>query len=133
MRKHYVIWTKEQHGIGIPAIDEEHREIVRLINRLIGKATNGTPGEEVKELLNELILYVGEHFAHEERLMLEHGYPELQSHADEHQRLLCQLQNVLKGDTQAILTPAFLIDWLELHALRDDLEFGKHLISHHCL
>lgn len=129
MRKHYVIWTEEQHAIGIPAIDEEHREIVKRINRLIGKASNGTPIEVVKKMLSELILFVGEHFAHEERLMLEHGYPQLISHTDEHERLLCQLRNVLQGDAKAILTPAFLIDWLELHALKDDMEFGKHLIA----
>jgi len=129
MQKQYVIWTEEQHFIGIASIDDEHREIADRINQLIGEATNGTPSEAVKEMLNELILFVGEHFANEERLMLEHGYPELKSHADEHQRLLYQLKNVLKGDAKAILTPAFLIDWLEMHALKDDMKFGKHLTS----
>ena len=83
MQKQYVIWTEEQHFIGIASIDDEHREIADRINQLIGEATNGTPSEAVKEMLNELILFVGEHFANEERLMLEHGYPELKSHADE--------------------------------------------------
>lgn len=132
MHKQYVIWTEGRHFIGVAAIDGEHCEIARRVNQIIGEASNGTPCNKLKELLNDMIEYVGEHFAHEERLMLVYDYPGRQSHADEHDRLIRQLKNIVKGDAKATLTPAFLIDWMELHALQDDMELGKYLITKGC-
>lgn len=129
MSKYYFIWTEERHSVGIASVDSEHREIAERVNRIVSEAAKGTPYDAVKEMLNEMIVFVGEHFAHEERLMSEYGYPEMEKHVEEHSRLTRQLNNITRTDPKAALAPAFLIDWMEQHILQDDMEFGNYMTS----
>jgi hemerythrin len=133
MTKHYLIWVEERHSIGIAAIDIQHREIAELVNLIVDDLVKGVPFETLKKMLFDLVHFVRVHFAYEERLMAEHGYPEIESHVEDHNRLIQQLSNIIEKDScvahKAVLAPAFLIDWIELHALQDDMKLGKYLVS----
>ena len=87
----YVFWTARAFDIGVSAFDEEHRELYRSLNALCDAvAISDRQGTRVR--LQEAEAKVREHFAHEERLMFEHGYPEYETHRRAHEDLLIELE-----------------------------------------
>ena len=72
------------------------------------------------------------HFDHEERLMLEHEYPEIKEHKEEHARLLYQARELrkefLNGDvTVSAFLASFLRDWVKAHIIEVDRRLGRFL------
>ena len=68
-------WTDEL-SVGIQEIDDQHRLLVSILNKL-HTAMYEHQGKEVAEkILNELVDYTKIHFAVEESLMRVLGYPQ---------------------------------------------------------
>lgn len=135
MKKHELVWNKDQHGVGIALIDEQHRQIIERVNQIANAVATETKKEAVKEMLDDMLLFACAHFALEERLMAEHGYPDMESHIQEHLTMYQQLNNLVKtvlrttGRDKATLVSAYLTDWAERHILRADKELGGFLIA----
>ncbi|MGE5027084.1 MAG: bacteriohemerythrin [Betaproteobacteria bacterium] len=136
MSKHHLIWNENRHCVGIAAIDDQHREIVERVNRISDAVGQGGRGahDTVREMMDDLVLFTCEHFALEERLMTEHGFPDLEGHIAEHIDLLQQLDNLRNAlrspnPTKAALVSAFITDWAELHILQSDKEIGTFLAA----
>jgi hemerythrin len=75
---------------GEPEIDGQHRELFARIDRLMEAAHLHHGQQEVGQTLAYLGDYVVHHFAAEERLMVLQGYPDLETHRDEHARFVQQ-------------------------------------------
>ena len=72
------------------------------------------------------------HFAHEERLMRLHDYPEFEQHKEQHEALTHQVvdfQADFQGGRVAMSVQLlqFLKDWLEKHIQGSDLAYAPHL------
>ncbi len=80
-------WS-EHLSIDHAEIDEEHRYIIRLIDRLYNLPDNGHCLDEIEQLFGDLVDFMAIHFQHEERLMNEIDYPKLAAHAKEHDCLI---------------------------------------------
>jgi len=93
------------HGVGIEALDTDHRDLVRLLNRLLefqgqarghseGQQADGGPGPvepgQVADLA-ALIAYLREHFRREEELMAAIRYAGLEDHCSEHAMQIAML------------------------------------------
>jgi len=112
--------------VGVREIDEEHRTLVHLINEL-GNA--GEDSEATIRALDVLTNYVQVHFAHEEKLMRDHGFEHLAGHIAQHRGLTGEVARIRAlaregrgpGNDELLL---FLRDWLTVHILRDDMEFA---------
>jgi hemerythrin-like metal-binding protein len=77
-------------------------------------------GPKVLGLLQYLVDYTKTHFAEEEQLMRQAGYPELARHQGVHQRLLEQVAALQREAAAGVkLEPyevtEFLADWLRHH------------------
>ena len=135
MRKHHLIWNESRHSVGIALIDSQHRELIERVNKIANGVGKKDHSEPVQEMLGDLILFASEHFAVEERLMAEYGFPDMESHIEEHRRLFQQLNNLIKADlrapshNKAALVSAFLTDWAEQHILQADKELGEFLVA----
>jgi hemerythrin len=134
MSKHHLIWNDIHHNVGIAAIDDQHREIIQRVNLIADTVDQGNRHETVQEMMDDLALFTCEHFALEERLMTEYGFPDLEEHITEHLVLLQQVNNLRKAlrtpsTAKAALVSAFLTDWAELHILQSDKEIGAFLAS----
>ncbi|MDD5240847.1 MAG: bacteriohemerythrin [Sulfuricella sp.] len=135
MRKHELVWNKDRHGVGIALIDDQHRQIIERVNQIAGAVATAVKKETLKEMLEDMLLFVCEHFAVEERLMAEHGYPDMESHIQEHLKMYQQLNNLVKtvlrttGRDKAALVSAYLSDWAERHILLADKELGGFLAA----
>ncbi|MEW8014522.1 MAG: bacteriohemerythrin [Candidatus Sedimenticola endophacoides] len=64
---------------GISVIDEQHKRIVDYINEL-HDAQQTLDKRRVGEVIDELVDYTVSHFAFEESLMEQAGYPFLEAH-----------------------------------------------------
>ena len=132
MSKHHLIWNESLHCVGIAAIDDQHREIIERVNLIADAVGQGNRHEAVQEMMDDLVLFACEHFALEERLMTEYGFPDLKDHIEEHIGLLQQVNNLRNAlrtpnPTKAALVSAFITDWAELHILQSDKGIGEFL------
>ncbi|WP_139370463.1 bacteriohemerythrin, partial [Xanthomonas axonopodis] len=77
-----LVW-QDDLNTGIEVIDHQHRRIVDMINQL-HVAQTSLQQLAVAEVIDELIDYTLSHFAFEEELMQEAGYPFSQAHQRVH-------------------------------------------------
>ena len=89
--------------------------------------------ERVMRLLNEIRKYADFHFYSEENIMLDHDFPEYETHRQEHVRLLCELDRRfhdyrLDASTLNELVD-FLFQWFALHTTCSDKKLAHHIIN----
>lgn len=80
-------------ALGLPKLDEQHKELISYSNSLLQAMINGM-GKEVLELLFEKLGdYTDHHFTDEEQYMEQIGYPDLEPHKTAHKKLLIDLNH----------------------------------------
>ena len=131
----FVEWTDEL-SVGIQEIDEQHKILVNLINRLFDETVlNEANPSVIDQILHELVEYTVVHFAVEESLFRMFDYPEIETHIGHHHDLKAQvfeIQEKIKLDPSIINTELliFLKKWLENHIQQEDKLYAPFLIAH---
>ena len=74
-----IIWT-EEFSVGVKRLDEQHKRLIAMINRLMGAPRAKTRSERISDLLSDMTKYAQEHFQTEEDLMRQYDYPHLYKH-----------------------------------------------------
>jgi hemerythrin len=82
----YVVW-KEMYSVGEPSLDDQHRQILSIINDLYLAREAGREYSELGALLDRMVAYTMSHFEHEERLMREWNYPDFDNHKAQHDQM----------------------------------------------
>lgn len=123
---------KPEYETGVPVVDEQHRHLVEIINRFEDALQKGKGSRQANEILNDLTGYTQEHFATEERLLAEAGYPHLKLHQSQHRQLLQKVERFqfefnAAGRRITAELHEFLGYWLVNHILRDDRAFAPCL------
>ncbi|HLO78092.1 MAG TPA: hemerythrin domain-containing protein [Magnetospirillum sp.] len=107
-------------NVGMAFMDDDHAEAARLINTMAASA-----GPERIQALRHFIDHCREHFAREEAMMAKTGFFAQGCHAEEHSRVLAELDGVLArllaGDGQDAYFATALPDWLMNHRNTMDL------------
>lgn len=75
----FIVWSDEL-SVGIEEIDEQHKVLVNLINRMHNAIAEKHGSEVVSGILAELVDYTKIHFAVEESLLRILGYPGYEEH-----------------------------------------------------
>lgn len=124
-------WTPEEFGTSVSQHDEEHKHLFGLLNRLHVSVCAGERGS-IGKALDGLIAFVAEHFSAEEENMRKVGYPALEQHRHEHDKLVktcLDLQQKFRAGQADITeeTTAFLRDWLKQHIPQVDRQYGPAL------
>ncbi len=83
-----ITWTAAQYGTNVGFADEEHQVLFGKLNKLYDLATGGAARSAIGEQLDDLIAYVVDHFAHEEREMQAKNYANYPAHKAEHDALV---------------------------------------------
>ncbi|MBE9537238.1 MAG: hemerythrin family protein [Proteobacteria bacterium] len=127
-------WSDKDFSVGVPDIDEQHREWIGIINRLHDALLSPEAGDYKYTLFKELLAYTDLHFSDEERLMEDIDYPHLQKHKEMHYffktQILEQVQMLFKGEPIMMSqVMSQLKHWLTEHIMKEDMKFGKY-ISH---
>ncbi len=124
-------WTPA-YSVGIDRFDAQHKTLVGLINDLHSAMMAGRGNEALGTLFDALAEYTVTHFADEERVMLEHRYPWLLGHRQEHAKLVSQVAALQKKFKRGnghltVEVMAFLKDWLVTHIQGHDHAYGDYL------
>jgi hemerythrin len=126
-----ITWN-DSYSVKIKQFDDQHKKLVQMVNELHDAMKVGKGKEVLGKVLDSLIQYTGTHFSDEEKLMVQHKFPEYETHKKEHNKLVLQVLDVQKqfhaGSltiTQPVMT--FLKDWLQKHIQGEDKKYGIFL------
>jgi hemerythrin len=126
----------DKYSVGISEIDEQHKELINIINKAIVLIINktidivqfGTNPQEILELLDEMTEFAKEHFATEEAYMIRFHFLEYQLHKEEHfnfsNKTISYRNQVMGGDTKiACEILEYLKRWLVEHIQVTDRKY----------
>ena len=123
---------KPQYSVSLPSIDGQHQNLFRLAEELFKAMTAGQGKSVISTTLDRLVQYTIVHFAHEERLLSQHHYPDLASHVAEHRTLTKKVLSFQKDfdDGKVFMTVEvleFLKEWLKHHIAETDQRYVPYL------
>lgn len=124
----------DSFSVGVKKLDEQHRQIIRMINKLIDTNNVSVDSELISETLTEMMQYASDHFETEEDLMMEYRYPDYKSNKDHHTEFRKRLAG-FSMDTMAykrsvpteVLT--YLKEWWVDHILKIDMKYKVFFIE----
>ncbi len=123
-------WSKD-YEIGHELIDSQHKIFLMLLNKLGQNIATGYTQEHMFRVINELKKYAEFHFASEENVMYESGYPELKAHQHIHSEILFELSvlegHVSHGNAKPEDIYEFLKRWLFNHILYEDSKIVQYV------
>ncbi len=119
-------------SVGVQAMDAQHSILMDALNDLRERLVQGADHEQVCDSLSRIVEYTRQHFANEEQLLEQHGYPELGPHRAAHRRLLQQIaettQRIESGEPVEISSLiSFLRHWFNDHIELFDQRYGAWL------
>lgn len=131
----YIKWQSD-FSTGIPIIDEQHKALIKIINKLYRSLLLLKPSEDQDKILDifqELYEYSNYHFKTEESLMEKYGHPNILQHKMAHQKFVKKLdefflnlkEKEIKDVSLALLK--FLKQWFNSHVLKMDKEIKFNL------
>ncbi|MBN2808514.1 MAG: bacteriohemerythrin [Deltaproteobacteria bacterium] len=119
---------------GVTEFDNQHHRLVDLVNELYKAMKSGRGNDVIDKVLDELVSYTATHFAAEEKLMVQHKYPDYDSHVRIHRELVATVVDFQKkfkaGEaTLSLDLLEFLKDWLIGHIKGVDRKYGPFFNS----
>lgn len=127
-------WSDE-YSVGVPTIDQQHSQLVGILNDLHDAMIKGQARNVTGSLLRKLIDYTKTHFAAEERFLSSTRFPQYEEHHQQHVDLVKQVDDFAGRYESGELALSlhlldFLRDWLTGHILGSDRQYGAWLIAH---
>ena len=122
-----IAYWHSEYCTGNSLIDQQHQNLFVVINSLHNAMMQGHGKNQIKQTLQELLDYTIEHFATEEKLMLESNYPYYREHKNKHNELADKVSSLAAEFNEGnILLNAellqFLNEWLIHHIKGEDLK-----------
>lgn len=126
-------WRNE-FSVQIGSVDAQHRMLFGLADELYAAMAAGRSKPALAHILDRLVQYTKVHFAHEERLMRLHGYPDFAAHKAQHDALTSRVMQFQTDFDQGKIAMSvgllkFLKDWLEHHIKGSDQKYSPFLRS----
>ena len=78
-----ITWN-DNFSVNIPRFDQEHQQLIAMINSLHEAMKQGTGKKAMGTLLDDLTNYASTHFSHEEQMMVRYSYPDFKKHKQSH-------------------------------------------------
>lgn len=128
MEREFMSWSDDL-SVGIQEIDEQHRILINLINRLFNEGLIKHNTSVANEVLAELVQYTVIHFAVEESLFRIFDYPGYETHKAQHEDLKNQVMELkLKVELGKEISTeliSFLRNWLKNHIVQEDKKYSS--------
>jgi len=119
----------EKYSLNVKEIDDEHKNLFFLFNRLQEGIITGKSRDELGTALSELIDHTVLHFATEEKLMQQFSYIGFVEHKRVHDDLIAEAKEMQEKFLQDKIelsgkVSVFLTDWLKDHILDMDKKYA---------
>lgn len=116
-------------GVGIPALDSDHRCLIRIISLLRGVEEGEETRTMIETVLDTLAVYAWVHFAREERVIRAFAFEQAEVHTREHKEF-AQFLDALRARYAGRAEPGLathlfneLADWIRHHILILDMAY----------
>jgi hemerythrin len=108
---------KPEYSVGIDSMDEEHRQLIRLINELYEEMKERKDRDSIEQFLGDIHAAVSAHFALE---VSKAGFEEFDAHKEDHEELLDQIRDMMDVFDQDSERGMFVLrerlsDWFASH------------------
>jgi hemerythrin len=128
-----LITWRDSYSVKVPSIDEQHKKLIDLINRLHDAMSSGQGKAVLGGVVAELVAYTRTHFTYEESLMSRAIYPQLTAHRAAHRSLIEKVggftAQVGADATTTIEMMTFLRGWLMEHIQKEDMAYSDSLVA----
>ena len=133
--KHTIIGWRPSYSVGIRLVDEQHKELINLTNKLFVNCLGGQERtrDTFLKVIHEAVDYVGYHFGTEEKVMGRVRYPDLPNHKRQHEAFVREVFSKVEDfNKKKLMAPLqfvyFLRDWVLDHIAVSDKKMGDYLL-----
>ena len=122
-----VPWKKEWES-GNKEIDDQHKNILKLGNKLISMSISDANNQEIVGYFDMLLEDISMHFNYEEKMLADLGYMQYEEHTDIHKALITKAKYLrnqyLSGEVKPTDLFSFTVSDIILgHLLSEDVKF----------
>ncbi len=119
---------ESSYTVGIKSIDNQHKKLFDLVNKLFILDDSPNVKEEIRNILYAFRDYTIVHFGDEEEYMKSIAYPELDSHKLLHQQIIESLHSIIQTPASLniiktkmrVIAKRILVD----HIVKEDHKIG---------
>ena len=127
MKREKLVWNPAWNS-GNRTIDDEHKELLKLGNKIIEMAGQEHSFEKAMPYLDDVIHHVEAHFRHELQILARIGYPGYDEHARIHSELIEQIrflrESYLETKVRSAAFFSFIVEDVILdHLIKEDAKF----------
>jgi len=132
MDDYFVTW-EDSFSVGLEKIDNQHKELVKMVNELYKACKMGALKGDIIYLrtVSKALEYARVHFSDEEEYMGLVYYPELDEHKKQHEEFVVVIKKSIQlfetGEAAPIELANFLKDWLLNHIAISDKKYAPYL------
>lgn len=122
-----MIWN-ETYSVGVRELDDQHKELIRMINEMHYAMNNDKGQEVILIIVEQMYQYMEVHFSTEEGYMHEHNYLGLLAHQKQHEEFRAKARDLRErvNAGEFVLSfeiVQFLSDWLQKHIMVTDMKY----------
>lgn len=125
---------KNEYSLGIPAIDIQHKELLRIGMKLYELMSNketrkADKYDDIMDIIHELKEYTVYHFDYEENLFDDADYEHTVEHIKQHNSFIDKVTEIEESDIDTFQNMismeliAFIATWIEKHILESDVNY----------
>jgi len=131
--KEFMPWSAKLE-LGVKMFDDQHKELIKLINKLYYAMQTKKGDQAMLGILDELVNYTVYHFDNEEEMFRKYGY----ENQDQHIKIHTNLKNTAVDLKEKILAGeavigfnviSFLENWVKNHILVEDMKYAPFFKS----
>lgn len=127
MSKQLMVWS-EILETGFKEIDEQHKKLVEIMNKLFKAYSENDHKKTLKTILNELSDYSRYHFRTEELYFDQFNYINKAEHINEHNKFMNSINDIQKKFSSlegvfSLKLLIFLQEWVTNHILASDKKY----------
>lgn len=122
-----ITW-KDEYSVGHQELDNQHKELIKAINKLLDRPDALISSQTISDVLSEVTRYVDKHFEYEEQLLKDSHYPDYKAHRDQHLEYNEKIAEILMKavfERQSAVSDLLdlLQEWWINHILIDDMKY----------
>ncbi|MDR1248507.1 MAG: bacteriohemerythrin [Treponema sp.] len=136
MENNELVEWDDRYSVGIPLIDGQHKELIRLTNELYKSCLAGgeAAGASFITAVKGTVDYVNYHFRMEEKLLQTVKYPEFAEHKKQHEEFVKQiLEEAQSFEEGKKFVPnvfvRYLRDWILSHIAVMDKKYAAYILE----
>jgi len=131
-----VTWSAT-YSVGIKLIDDQHKELFKLVNDMYNHVNNDDEEEErayFQGVIRQVVDYVKTQFATEEIIMKKTKFQGYAEHKKVHDSFILSVLDIIKKFDEGKRVPLmalthFIKDWILTHIAIMDKHYFKHLVK----